>query len=867
VKNPFVALWAGRWLRRILIGLGLALLAGGLTGYFTARYIAGRLPPVDFEPPKVVTRIFDARGNPLHSVGEERRFLIHYGDISPNFIAALVAVEDSDFFEHAGFKPQSMMRGIITNLLKGKRPSGGSTLTMQLAKNYFLTPERTVTRKLKEIVLAMQLEKHYSKQQIFELYANKVNFGHARYGIEEASRFYFGKTAKELSVSEAALLAGVVQSPTNNSPLNHPQKALKRRNHVLDRMVETGKLDGKTAELLKAEPLLIKPHWNDTAFAPYFVDEVRRQAEKLLGGSGNKLMAGGLDVYTTLDPALQKLGEKAVASGLSQYERRHGFRRSDILNLQDDKINPKQLDYPEWSAAVSIGDFAHGVVRAVTAEDARISLGLDKKAPLTRLTLKDAGWTGCKKLTDCLKPDDLVFVRIKGAEQENSDTLLVSLEQEPDINASFVAVDNATGAIRAMVGGTDYAFSKFNRATQARRQTGSAIKPIVYAAAIQGGLSPATRLNDEPTSYLQDNQTCDDDYAPKNYEPGYTGATTMRRSLEHSINVTSVELLGKVGYKPVIALARGAGITAPLRPYPSLALGAMEISLVELTSAYTLFPMGGVHAEPFYITTITDREGHTLYQHTPKTTTATTPQVAAVTTELMRGVVQRGTAAVASVLGQPLAGKTGTTDDYSNAWFIGFTPTLTAGAWVGYDNPRSLGRGEAGAVAALPIWTAFMREARTDPLIKGSQFPEPSGLVHVMIDRRTGKRAGPGTGCREEDLFEEVFIAGTEPQDFCEEADHFRANLPWQLLPFDLSDGHLKISPLQLEKISMKYPGAISFNEGKTAVYVTSHDKKTGDHRVEIPFQLIDEPAAAADDMGNENWKCQQRTIVMNSKS
>jgi penicillin-binding protein 1A len=867
VKNPFPALWAGRWPRRIAIGLAIALLAGGITGYITARTIASHLPPVDFEPPKVVTRIFDAKGTPLQSVGEERRFLIHYGDISPNFVAALVAVEDADFFEHTGFKPQSMLRGVVTNLLKGKRPSGGSTLTMQLAKNYFLTPERTVTRKLKEIVLAMQLEKHYSKQQIFELYANKVNFGHARYGIEEASRFYYGKSARELSISEAALLAGVVQSPTNNSPLNHPEKAQKRRNHVLDRMVETGKLDAAYAETLKKEDLLVRPHWDGVSFAPYFVDEVRRQAEKLLGGNGNKLMTGGLDVYTTLDPALQKLGEKAVASGLSQYERRHGFRRADVLNLKDDNISPKELDYPEWLGSISVGDFAHGVVRAVTPDTAQLVLGLAKGAHPARLELKDAAWTGCKKLTDCLKSDDLVFVKVKGVAGDNSDLMLVSLEQEPEINASFVAMDNATGAIRAMVGGYDYGYSKFNRATQARRQTGSTIKPLVYAAAIQGGLSPATRLFDEPTSYLQDNQDCKDDYAPKNYEPGYTGMTTMRRSLEHSINVTSVELLSRTGYKPVITLAKSAGITAPLRPYPSLALGAMEISLVELTSAYTIFPMGGTHVEPFYINMITDREGHTLYQHTAKSSVATTPQVAAVTTELMRGVVQRGTAAVASVLGQPLAGKTGTTDDHTNAWFIGFTPTLTAGAWVGYDNPRSLGKGEAGAVAALPIWIAFMRDARTDPLIKGVQFPEPGGLTHVMIDRRTGKRAGPGTGCREEDLLEEVFIAGTEPQEFCDEADHFRAALPWQLLPFEIRDSRLMISRGQLEKIALKYPGVVALNADQTQVVVTSHDKKTGDHSVAIPLQIIDEPAAAPDDMGQENWKCSQRTIVMNSKS
>ena len=340
----------------------------------------------------------------------------------------------------------------------------------------------------------------------------------------------------------------------------------------------------------------------------------------------------------------------------------------------------------------------------------------------------------------------------------------------------------------------------------------------------------------------------------------------MRHSIEQSINVSSVELLGLSGYKAPIVLAKKAGITAPLRAYPSLGLGAFEISLLELTSAYTIFPMGGEHTQPFLISKITDREGNLKYQNTVHTETATTPQVAAVTTEMLRGVVQRGTAAGAASLGQPLAGKTGTTDDYSNAWFIGFTPTLTAGAWVGYDNPKSLGRGEEGARAALPIWSAFMRDARTDPVIKGTQFPEPSGLSKVMIDRRTGLRAAIDSHCNESDLIEETFIAGQEPPGFCSEGAHVQASLPWMLQPFELGeDLHARISPAQLNRLAGKFPGLIEVNPERTQVAITTIDKKLGTQHFEVPLTLVDEPVAGDEDMGRENWKCNMRTVVMDS--
>lgn len=861
-RRPFV--WPRVWLRRIAIGLGLAAGIGSLAGYVIAVRIVRSLPPVTMDPPKVITRVLDNAGNPIQSFGEERRFLVRYEQISPYFFTALIAVEDADFYNHKGIKPKALVRGVVWNLLRGKRPAGGSTLTQQLAKNYFLTNERSISRKLKEMALAIRLEKTYSKQQILELYANKVNFGHARYGIEEGSRFYFGKTAKELTLLEAAFLAGVVQSPTNRSPIKNPTAALSRRNVVLRRMLDTGKLPAADYEKLKLEPLEIDPHWAEAGFAPYFVDEVRRQAEHLVGEG--KVAAGGFDIYTTLDPGLQRIAEKSVAYGLSQFEHRHGFRRADIINLKDDEINVKQLTYPEWNDPPEIGGFMHGVVETASEGSATIRLGRDSKAPLGRLVAKGAAWTGCKKLNDCLKPLDLVFVRIKGVEGDNSTTLLITLEQESDANAAFIAIDNSTGAVRAMVGGNDYSISKYNRAVQAKRQTGSAIKPLMYAAAIATGMSPATMLADEPTCYLQDGASCRNCYSPKNSHFRFAGRITMRHSIEQSINVSSVELLAHSGYKIPIELAKKAGITAPLRAYPSLALGAFEISLLELTSAYTVFPMGGEHIQPFLISKITDREGNIKYQNTVHTDTAMTPQVAAVTTELLRGVVQRGTAASAAALGQPLAGKTGTTDDYSNAWFIGFTPTLTAGAWVGYDNPKSLGRGEEGARTALPIWIAFMRDARTDPVIKGVQFPEPSGLTKVMIDRRTGLRAAIDSHCNESDLIEETFIVGQEPPGFCSEAAHVQANLPWMLQAFDLGeDMHARISPSQLNRLTSKFPGLITVNPENTAVSITTIDKKLGTQQFEVPLTLVDEPVAGADDMGQENWHCNMRTMVMDS--
>ncbi len=848
------------------------LLAGGLgafAGTVTAWQIARSLPAIDNMPAlKVVTRILDKNGNPIQSFGAERRFTVRFENVSPWFYKALIASEDKDFYQHRGVVPFAIAKRLFAHYLLRRSRAGGSTITQQLAKNLFLTNERTLNRKLKEAALAIRLEKTYGKNQILEMYGNLVNFGHARYGVEEASRFYYGKPARNLTVPEAALLAGIVQLPGRQSPLKDPKRSLKRLRYVLGRMAEDGAITPAQAAEYGKELPEINPRWASAGEAPYFNDEVRRQAVAAVGDEA--LQTGGLDVYTTLDPNLQRIAEKAVTYGLSLYEKRHGFRRDDLLNLDEDQVDPKSLDYPEWDEAPAIGEFYHAIVEKVSDSEATLRLGRNGKAPAAKLTLKNAAWTGCKKLSGCLKARDVVFVQVKGA-AENDEALVVTLEQEPRTNAAFVAIDNGTGAVRALVGGFDYGVSKFNRAVQARRQTGSTMKALTYAGAIEAGIPPTHRLVDAPTSFLLDNAGCggDDEYAPKNSNRRFTGLATMRGALEQSINVPSVELLRDSGFKVPIEVAKKAGITTKLRPYPSLALGAFDISLLEMTGAFTIFPTGGTRARPYFISRIADREGRAKYQSVAQTDKVISPQTAAVMTELLRGVVQRGTAAPAWVAlqGGAIAGKTGTTDDYSNAWFIGYTPTLTAGAWVGFDNPKSLGRGEVGAVAALPIWTAFMRDARLDPAVKGGDFPQPPGLVKVLVDKRTGLRAAIDSRCREEDLFEETFIAGSEPQEYCSEKEHLRAALPAMLSGLAVDDElRLKISPRQLQRLLEKYAGFFTVDAERSRLVVNMDDKVFGVHHQDLRLALTDEPVAGADLMGEENWKCGQRTVLLDSR-
>jgi penicillin-binding protein 1A len=756
----------------------LAAVLGSVTGVLFA--YAGDLPRIsalDDYAPNTITRVYASNGQVIGEFATERRVVVKYEDISPRLRQAIISAEDADFDRHFGISVSRIVITAAEDVFK-RRLAGASTLTQQLARKLFLTDEKTWERKIKEALLAIQIERRYTKPEIFTLYCNQIYFGHGAYGVEAAARLYFNRRSKDLTVEEAALIAGIIQTPERQSPFVDMRRALRRRNYVLDRMAEEGYLTTAAAAAAERKPIELRGQpAQEESIAPFFVEEVRKHLERRYGAK--QLYENGLAVYTSLDVDLQIAANRALDNGLRKLDKRRGVRKArrnllhegrTVEQYRDDRWDrPFAVDQVVPAVVVSVGTGAAKKVGPAARPGGAVVPLASRPVPFGAVRVRvgryvaDLGkeglaWTGRTSAIDLFTPGDLIEVRITKIDDATA-ALSVSLEQTPVVDGAVLAIDNRTGQIRAMVGGLSFSRSKFNRATQAYRQMGSGFKPIVYTAAIDRGFTPTTILYDTPVSYSAG--PGQPPYSPRDYDGKYEGAIPLRRALEQSRNVPAVRTMEQIGPKHVIEYARRFGFQGPMEPYLSLALGAAEASLLETTAAYSVFPNQGVLMKPYQILKIVDREGNLLEENRPQPREAIRADTAYVMTSLMRGVVQRGTGAAAAALAWPLGGKTGTTNDFTDAWFTGFDPNLTVGVWVGYDDKKPLGPAETGAMAALPVWMDFMKDYidkrcdRQNP----PTFEAPGNIVFVNVDRATGQPlAGDSPGG-----ISEAFIAGTQP--------------------------------------------------------------------------------------------------------
>jgi penicillin-binding protein 1A len=709
---------------------------------------------LDNYQPNTITRLLSRDDRVIGEFAIERRIVIGYDDMAPALRQAIIASEDGDFEQHFGLSVSRIIITAVKDIVYGQR-FGASTITQQLARGLFLDEYMIngvfvrsgwplVERKLKEMLVSVQLERRYTKPEILTLYANQINLGHGAYGVEAASRMYFDKSAKDLNLEEAATIAAIIQTPARLSPFVNPERTLARRNnYVLPRMAEEGFITREQAAEAAQRPLvLLGQATPDRSIAPYFVEDIRKTLEQKYGADA--LYQTGLRVETTLDVELQEAANAAVDRGLRTIDkRRNGFRRP-ARNIIAEGRTIEAFKAERWAEPILAGDIVPGVVAFVPGPggaSARVKVGEHD------LELKPSAfaWTRRTSAAALFKVGDVIEVLVRTLDGTRPGELV--LEQPPAVEGALVAIDNRTGQIRAMVGGFSFARSKFNRASQARRQVGSLFKPFVFTAAIDRGFTPISTYIDEPVSYeVGPNQP---PYRPLNYDRKFEGPVTLRRALEQSRNIPAVKAMADLGPAEVVTYAKRFGLSGDYQPYLSLALGAAESTLVEMTSAYSAFANQGVRLEPYAVTSIADREGNVLLENRPEPHEALRADTAFVMANLLRGVVQRGTAQAAAALDWPLAGKTGTMDEYTDAWFIGFDPSITVGVWVGYDEKKPLGNGETGAAAALPIWMDFIKvyiekygDRKNPP-----QFEPPGNIVFVTLDSGVS----------------EAFINGTQP--------------------------------------------------------------------------------------------------------
>src|SRR6266852_6056597 len=694
---PTVEIAGRKLVGRVLFGLLILIsaLVGATAGLlFVYSTDLPQVEELEHYRPSSITELYDDHGRVIGSFALQRRVVASYDDYPQVLRDALISIEDKNFYRHWGINVWRIAGAAYRDLLSGGKMQGASTLTMQLARNLFLSPDRSWHRKIQEALLAVQIERRFTKPQIFTLYANQIYLGHGVYGFEAASQFYFSKPAKQLSLDEAALLAGLPKSPTYYSPITHSDHALKRRNLVINSMLEDGMITAQQAAAARDLPLRLEVAHDPDSLAPYFVEEIRRYLEGKYGS--DQVHEGGLKVYTSLNMDLQRAANHAVFGGLAAYERRHGWK-GHLQNVLTGDVALTNYQHPDWDSQPEINNYVHALAAGISSTSVAVKFG----RYTATLAPADAAWTH-RKLQDMLLPGDIVYVKILSLSPDGK--ARVSLEQDSGAQGALVAIDNATGAIKAMVGGRDFNDSKFNRATQALRQVGSSFKPYVYATVIDQGASPDDTILDEPTTF----ETASGPYSPHNYDEKFEGIITLRRALAQSRNIPALKLANKVGIKSVIDYAERFGITSKLPPYLPVALGSAEITLIEQTSAYSVFPNDGVRITPRYITKVTDYEGRVLEEDFPEVKDAISSRTARVMTSMLRDVVLHGTAVAAAKLPFAVAGKTGTTNDFTDAWFIGFSPTMSCGVWVGYDEKKSLGAKETGAHAALPIWMNFM---------------------------------------------------------------------------------------------------------------------------------------------------------------
>ena len=754
--------------RATIAALFAVAAAGGILSGVLFVY-GGDLPQIsalDDYSPSTITRVYAANRQLIGEFATQRRVVVGYDNINPLLRQAIIATEDADFDRHVGINVWRIAAAAVTDLLERRRAQGASTLTQQLARNlkdqFGLTSKSqestadSLERKVREIILAIQIEKRYTKKEIFAIYCNQMYLGHGAYGIEAASRLYFSKTNTQLNLEEAALIAGLFQLPERQSPYVDMKRATARRNIVLDRMAVERYITPEQADAAKKRPIVTQGQPNQPpGLAPFFVEEVRKHLERQYGAK--VLYEDGLSVTTTLDPALQDFANRALEQGLRRYDKRHGWRHP-ARNLLAEHRTIDTFKDDRWNRPIAPGDVVPAVVvSAPKTGAARLQMGRFH-ADLAR---EGYAWTRKTTAADLFKPGDLIDVQVTKLD-EAAGTATVTLEQTPIAEGALVAMDNRSGQIKAMVGGWNFNRSKFNRAVQAYRQLGSTFKPIVYTAAIDRGYTPSSIIIDAPVSYASGNgQT----WNPQNYDHKFLGPVTLRYAIEESRNIPAIKMMDALGAKHVLDFAKRFGFEEDFPPYLPIALGAGDATLLDITSAYTAFPNQGVRMKPFSVLNVKDRDGNLLEENRSEPSDVIRADTAYVMTNMLRGVLSlRGTGARAANMAAqwPLAGKTGTVDENTDAWFIGFDPNITVGVWIGFDDKRkSLGTAEQGAFAALPMWMEFMRgyidgrPDKDDP----PDFDVPGNIVFLPVDKSNGALvAGGSTGA-----IDEAFISGTQP--------------------------------------------------------------------------------------------------------
>jgi penicillin-binding protein 1A len=755
--------WEWRWWQIALVGFAVCTIIGATTVTGVIWYFSQDLPSLEQlqnYQPSLVTTVYSDDRQPIGQFFIERRILTPLADIPKSLSQAVIATEDARFFEHPGLDYIGMLRAAWTNIRHGGRKvEGASTITQQLARSLFLSSERSYERKIRELVLAYKMEAVSGKEQILETYLNQIYFGQGSYGVASAAQSYFGKKLSELTLAESAFLAGLPKSPSRFSPFTAYERAKKRQEHVLSRMEEAGFITAADREVAVAETLNFHRPGSEH-LAPHFVEHVR---QLLMAKYGETMVyKGGLQIHTTLNLSMQKAAEAAFVAGVRELDKRQGWRGPrrtvDLSTLQSSM--PASEDKP-----LKPGDMAEGIVLRVAKDSYVVQVG----SVAAKLAFDDMAWAKRllkgpdptvnfvvnPNLKQTLKPGDVVEVGVK---KVSKDGMQLTLEQTPIVEGGLIAIDPKSGAIRAMVGGYDFSRSEYNRAVQAHRQPGSAFKPLIYATAMSQGLSPATQILDAPVVYEQEED--DKTWKPENYGRKFHGMVSLRDALAHSHNLATVRLLDKVGIKNVIEFSRSVGMVSPLPADLSLGLGSSSVGLMELTSVYGVFLNQGTRVEPYAIKVATDSTGKLLESAQPQSQEVLAKETAYLITNMMEDVVQKGTGQAAKALNRPIAGKTGTTNDYINAWFIGGAPNLVTGVYVGFDDRRSLGESETGARAALPIWMAFMKEALNQlPVVP---FEIPDGVTFVKVDSSTGLLESEQDGEGQKGAVE-IFSKGSEP--------------------------------------------------------------------------------------------------------
>ena len=727
-------------------------MAGVVAGAVVYRELTSDLPPVDqllrYQPP-TATRVFADDGTLIGEFYVERRYLVPLARVPMHVRLAFLGAEDADFYRHRGVDPLSIARAFLNNMRSGATRQGGSTITQQVVKNLLLTNERSWQRKAREAILALKLETKLSKDDILYLYLNQIYFGGNAYGIAAAAKTYFDVEVEDLTVGQAALLAGLPQAPTRYDPLRQPKQAVTRQHYVLDRMLREGFVSKEQYDSAMAEQIRLAPRKPGVYLAaPWYVEHVRRLLEDRYGTAAAQL---GLRVHTAVDVHLQEAAEQSLAQGLRDLDRRQGFR-GPVTHLEGKEV----AAYWKRQAESRPPDETHrnAVVTAVRGERLEVRTGWEQGV----VPAEGLVWNSKRMPPTAFHAGDVVAVTIVDRSPDGTSARF-ALDQDPQVEGALVSIDPYTGQVKAMVGGYTFGRSHFNRAVQAHRQPGSSFKPFVYAAAMENGFTPASIVLDAPITFTFGNQS----WSPQNFKSKYYGPTPLRWALTRSLNSVTVRLVDKMGIDTARRYIGRFGFAQSLPRNLSIALGSAEVTPLEMVRGYGVFATLGKLFDPIFITGVTDADGNPIeFAGTrPHFERVMDPGVAFVVTSMMQSVVEKGTGQKAKELGRPVAGKTGTTNDTHDAWFVGFTPDLLAGVWVGFDAERSLGSHETGGVAACPIWTAFMKQALQDrPVI---DFTVPKDVTQIHIDPSTGLRAYPGGPAQLE-----YFVAGSEPNEMAE---------------------------------------------------------------------------------------------------